>query len=129
MRTSVKITALLLATLAVGPARAQSTPKVSFETITRNVAATIEPAVARRGETVLVRFSFNVDPGYHTYPLQQVHPDALDFVTKIGFDDESAKRVLVPVGVFREAVYITVPNPVSASGGSSPTRWKRRTSE
>jgi thiol:disulfide interchange protein DsbD len=116
MRTCVRTLALLLAAAAVTPAQAQTKPKVSFETITKNVSATIEPAVARRGEAVTFRLSFDVEPGFHTYPMQQVDAEAMDFVTKISFEDESAKRVFVPVGSFKGPEFITVPNPISRNG-------------
>jgi thiol:disulfide interchange protein DsbD len=93
-------------------------PKRSFDGNTKNLVATIEPATAKRGQTVTFRLSFDVNPGFHTYPLTQPEADAMPFVTAISFNDKSAKGAVVPVGAFTEPPVETVPNPVPDAKGT-----------
>ena len=55
--------------------------------------ATIEPAQARRGETVVLRIQIRLAPGFHTYPTQQTDPNAAPFQTEIKLLDAAG---LVP---------------------------------
>src|SRR4051794_355075 len=75
----------LLPLLAVTPACAQfgvGGPR-DFDSVVRKIEATIEPATAKRGETVTWRLKIELAPGWHTYPTKQPEAAASSYVNKV----------------------------------------------
>lgn len=100
---------LILAAIAWNWAMSSAQAVPSFEEVVHKVEATITPTTARRGETVVWKVTVELKPGWHTYPLKQVDPNALDNVNKIQFPK---KGELVPVGLFKEPPFRTKPEPM-----------------
>jgi thiol:disulfide interchange protein DsbD len=68
----------------------------------------VEPAEAKRGETVTWKFTVDLIPGWHTYPTKQGEEAAASFVNSITFPDTS---VFVPVGPLKEPKPIVKADP------------------
>jgi thiol:disulfide interchange protein len=99
----------LLPLLAAAPALAQfSGPSrnLRFPDVAE-VEASVEPATAKRGETVTWRLTVELIPGWHTYPTKQNDPEASSSVNKITFP---APGDVIFVGDLQEP-----PNPVQKS--------------
>ena len=75
---------LLLLVTASAPAQFGGSRPKPKEVIIK-AEATIVPATANRGETVTWRFTLEILPGWHTYPTQQVDPEATSYITKLKF--------------------------------------------
>ncbi len=73
----------LVAVLTTAPAPAQGGKK--FKDVVKSITAKVEPAEAKRGETVTWKLTVEVIPGWHTYPTKQTDPNAETFVNKIAF--------------------------------------------
>lgn len=58
---------------------------LTFKDVVRSVEASVEPATARRGETVTWRLKVDLIEGWHTYPARQPDPNASAQVTKFTF--------------------------------------------
>ena len=52
--------------------------------------ATVEPAEAKPGQTVAMRFAFDLAPGYTTYPTVQVDKSAEGMVNRVTYPDAGA---------------------------------------
>ncbi|HEY1379922.1 MAG TPA: cytochrome c biogenesis protein CcdA [Gemmataceae bacterium] len=77
---------LLLAALLVPLTAAAAPAQVGqrkFENVVKKVEAAVEPATARRGETVTWKLTIELAPGWHTYPTAQPDAEAKTFVNKI----------------------------------------------
>lgn len=114
------VLALVAAVGLLAATRVQAAPTKSFDEAAKDLQCQIEPASVKRGQTVTFRFSFELAPGFHSYPLAQdpKQADVEGFVTGISFNDKSAKAVLVPVGKFIEPTFETVPYELSKTGGT-----------
>src|SRR5438270_10902373 len=55
----------------------------TFAAAVPKVEAKVEPATARRGETVTWSVTVELAPGWHTYPTRQPDAEATSSVTKI----------------------------------------------
>jgi thiol:disulfide interchange protein len=79
---------MLLATLllplvaATAPAQVGNNQR-RFDNVVKRVDATIEPATAKRGETVTWKLTVELAPGWHTYPTDQPDAGAKSYVNKI----------------------------------------------
>src|SRR5947209_3515360 len=79
---------LLIATLVVpilaaaAPAQFGGGPR-TFEDVVPKVAAMIEPATAKPGDTVTWKLTVEITPGWHTYPTVQPDKNAQSYVNKI----------------------------------------------
>ncbi len=51
----------------------------------KGVAATVEPAEAKPGQTVTMKLTIDLNDGYFTYPTKQPDENAKSFVNKIAF--------------------------------------------
>ena len=51
----------------------------------QGVDATFEPAEAKPGQTVTLKVTVRLNPGYHTYPLKQAEPGAAPYVNTIKY--------------------------------------------
>jgi len=68
--------------ILVSNAQAQRT---TFDDVVKKVEAKIEPALAKRGETVKWTLSFQLASGWHTYPTRQPDEKHEAFVNKMKF--------------------------------------------
>ncbi len=59
--------------------------QAGIEERVKEVSIAVEPAKARRGETVVLNVTFQLQPGFHTYPTKQPDPKAEAFVTDLSF--------------------------------------------
>jgi thiol:disulfide interchange protein len=73
--------AAVLVPLLATAARAQG--QRTFDKVVKRVEATVEPATAKRGETVTWKLTVELAPGWHTYPTTQPDPAAQSYVNKI----------------------------------------------
>jgi len=56
-----------------------------FDKAVSKVTATFHPAEAKPGQTVTLKLTVELMPGYHTYPLGQTDPKAKSMVNKVTF--------------------------------------------
>jgi len=91
----VKVFAALL--LSVNIAVAQSDGW--YAKAVKSVEATIEPAIAKPGQTVVYKITVELHDGYHTYPTVQADKKAEYQVNAIAFAETSA---LIYVGKLKE---------------------------
>src|SRR5437870_8197637 len=86
-RPSSRVTGVVVALLGwcvvSSDAAAAKTP--TFEEVVKSIKATVEPATAKRGETVTWRLVVELIDGWHTYPTVQPDPGAEGFVTGLSF--------------------------------------------
>jgi thiol:disulfide interchange protein DsbD len=73
---------IALALVAPAPARASQT----FDDVAK-VNVTLQPATAARGQTVTLKITVELAGGWHTYPTEQLDPEARDQVNKFQFPD------------------------------------------
>jgi thiol:disulfide interchange protein DsbD len=106
MRTGCLALALVVAALA--PARAAE----NFDDVAK-VKVTLEPDTAAPGQTVLLKITMDLVPGWHTYPTVQPDPAASDFVNK--FDFPNTKDVVF-VGKLQEPAPTGLPKAEPALG-------------
>src|SRR5689334_13822810 len=97
-RTFMRGLLVLTAALAWQAWDAAPAAAETFNQVVPKISATIEPATAKRGETVTWKLTVEIIPGWWTYPLRQVDPNTSN-TTTITFPDTTA---LVPVGDFVE---------------------------
>ncbi|VTR97126.1 protein-disulfide reductase DsbD family protein [Tuwongella immobilis] len=93
IRTLVGALALVLLTSSI--ATAQDTASDAIE----SVSASVEPAQARPGELVTVKFTIKLKNGWHTYPTMQVDENARTMVNKLTFPKTGS---LVFVGAIKD---------------------------
>jgi thiol:disulfide interchange protein DsbD len=92
------LAALLTSALPWTPASAQDNPfdpgggQVVDPSGTQ-ISARIEPAEARRGETVMLKITVTMNKEWHTYPLVQVDPAAKVYQTEIKMRDAAGLEV------------------------------------
>jgi thiol:disulfide interchange protein DsbD len=68
--------ALLTASL-LGASTGRAAPaKETFNDVVPKIEATVEPSTAARGQTVTLKLTMELKPGWHTYPTRQVDPEA-----------------------------------------------------
>jgi thiol:disulfide interchange protein len=67
---------------AAAPAQFGGGPR-TFEAVVQRVEATVEPAMAKPGETVTWKLTVEIAPGWHTYPTVQPDANASSYVNKI----------------------------------------------
>lgn len=100
----------LILTLAVagllGTGRVQAAQ--TFNDVAK-VSVSVEPATARRGETVTWKLTVELIPGWHTYPTKQVDANAENAVNSITFPEMAE---LAPAGALQDPIgYIAKPDP------------------
>lgn len=76
------LAAAAAALLPAGPAGAQ---KGWYEKAVKKVEAKFEPAAAKPGEVVTLKFTVALNDGYHTYPTAQADPGAAGFINAFKF--------------------------------------------
>jgi thiol:disulfide interchange protein DsbD len=96
--------------LLIVPERAGAQPaRKTFDEVLTRIEAEVEPAEARRGQTVTWRLKVTVLPGWHSYPTAQVDPEAASYLTQIKFERAAGDAVFV--GGLKEPAFHTKPEP------------------
>lgn len=62
-------------------------PPAWYATAVKSVEAAFEPAEAKPGQTVTLKLTVKLNPGYHTYTLKQPDKPAAGMVNKLTFPD------------------------------------------
>ncbi len=100
MRGMVRNGGVALALLALGlVGAAPAKPKKSFNDAVTKLEAVVVPSTAARGQTVTLKITMELSPGWHTYPTYQVDPVNESTVNTF---QVPATKDLVPVGAFED---------------------------
>jgi hypothetical protein len=67
-----------------------SAQRVTFDDVAKRIEAKVEPATAKRGETVKWKLTIELAEGWHTYPTKQLDPKHDSYVNKIRFANTAA---------------------------------------
>lgn len=71
--------------LIMAPADAREGGQKAFDKAVKKVEGAFTPAEAKPGQTVTFTVTVELNEGFHTYPVMQTDPGALNYVTDIKF--------------------------------------------
>ena len=103
-KVCTQFTAAIPLTLTVTAEEALASPAPPPRVVTTQgqeriqVSAALDPLAARRGQELNLKISYDIRPGFHSYPTKQSDPNAQPFVTNISFaasEDRQAKAPAV----------------------------------
>jgi thiol:disulfide interchange protein DsbD len=99
-----------LLVVPLASAQAQGPGNRSFDANVSNIKASFDPPTAARGQTVLLRVSLDVAPGWHTYPTLQTDPEAKAYKTSFGLKSTAD---LILVGDWKDLAFLSKSDPSS----------------